>query len=391
MRLREVNHLLALASRLDPGPEALRETEEVLGRGLDWDRLTTRAEEEGTLPLLYRNLKGLGEAVPDAALDKLRAGYLRNLARNSQIYKNLEPFLEAVRTKELRVALTKGGRLALTVYPDIALRSFWDVDFIVHPSDWPAVRAILAELGYTEASGDARLFDPEDSTLHWAYSPYFKKDGSFLEFHFTYLGLHFPRPSKEDVWTSIRRTPVGRTEALILSPEHEFCHLCLHAQQHSYQRLFWLTDIAELAAREGLDWDRVRMICREAKIGAPVFHALRLVNALWPGTLPDGLIAGFRPGLVPRAGLRFLWPEEAVAGRSMTCAWPYYMPSLFSLWERRDPGLAVRTLSGILFPPRAWMVQSPGTAGRRLGVYGIYAGRLLRPLFMTVKRLVTRT
>ena len=390
MRSSDVNRLLVLTSRFDPGPEALRETAAILGRGPDWDRLRARANEEGALPLLYRNLQRSGDAVPAAVLAWLRAGYLGNLARNSRIYRGLEPFLEAVRRKELRAALTKGSRLALTLYPDIALRSFWDVDVIVHPADWPAVRTVIAELGYLEASGDARLFDPEDATLHWAYSPYFKKDGIFLELHFNFPGLHFPRPTPEDVWASTRRTPVGQTEALVLSPEHEFCHLCLHAQQHSYHKLLWLTDIAELAVQEGLDWDRIRAVCRGSGIGAPVFHALRLVNALWPGTLPGGLIDGFRPGPGPRAGLRFLWPERAVAGRTLSFAWPYYMPSLFSLWERKDPGLAWRTLSGILFPPRAWMAQSPGATGRFPGVYGRYAGRIFRPLFMTVKRMVTK-
>jgi hypothetical protein len=362
----------------------------IVARGPDWPRVIAGAEEEGCVPLLYRNLAGLKEALPDDVLGGLRTGYLGNLAFNSQRYKNLEPFLEAVRGRGLRAALTKGGRLALTVYPDIALRRFWDLDFIVHPADWPGVRAVLEGLGYEEASGDSRLFDPGAAALHWAYSPYFKKDGSFLEFHFTYLGLHFPRPSKEDVWGSVGRVPVGRTEALVLSPEHELCHLCLHAQQHSYQRLFWLTDIAELSLAKGLDWERVRGICREARIGAPVYHALRVVNALWPDTVPEARLEGFRPGPVLRAGLRFLWPEKAVAGRTAAFSWPYYMPTLFSLWERKDPGLALRTLPGILFPPRTWLAPVPRASGRPRGPAGSYVRRLFRPLLMTAKRLVTR-
>ena len=387
----DVNRLIVLASRLDPGPEARREMTGMLSRGPELSGLAPRAEEEGTLPLLHRNLKDLPGALPAPISEALRSGYLRNLARNTRIYKTLEPFLEAVRAKDLRVALTKGGRLALTVYPDVALRPFWDLDFIVHPADWPAAKIVLGELGYKEASGDDRIFDIGDASLHWAYSPYFMKDGLFLEFHFNFLGLHFPSRSGEGMWSSALRTAAGGTEVAILPAEHELCYLCLHAQQHSYRKLIWMTDIAELAARGDLDWDRVRGLCRDEKIAAPVFHAFRLVNALWPGTLSESLLAGFRPGPVARAGLRFLWPEAAVSARAKVLSWPYYMPTIFSLWERKDLGLARRTLSGILFPPRAWIVQTPGSAGSPVRVYKSYAKRLLRPLFMTVKRMVTRT
>jgi hypothetical protein len=387
-----VNRLLVLASRLEPGPAELRETADLLAGGPDWDGLIAGAEREGVLPLLHRNLKRYASAVPGPVLNTLQAGYLRNLARNTRLYESLGPFLEAVRGRGLRAALTKGSRLALTLYPDIALRSFWDVDVIVHPADWPAVRAVLADLGYEEASGDARIFDPDKAALHWAYCPYFKKDGFFLEFHLTCLGLHVPCPPEEDVWAGVRPVAVGRTEAAVFSPEHELCHLCIHAQQHSYQRLFWLTDIAELAVRGGLDWDRAAVFCRRAGIRAPVYHALQLVNALWPGTLPWGLVAGFEPGLLTRAALRGLWPGSAVAGRSLTHAWPYYMPSLFSLWERKDIGGALRSLPGILFPPRAWMDQLLGGAGeRRRSLFERYAERLVRPVITAAKRLVTKT
>lgn len=389
MHLRAVNRFLVRASRLDPAPGALREAAASLAGSRAWDLLAVRAEEEGTLPLIHRNVKWLGESVAGDVAGRLRAGYLRNLARNTRLIRSLEPFLEAVDRRGLRAALTKGSRLALTIYPDPGLRPFWDVDVMCHPSDWPGVKDVLAGLGFEEVSGDARLFDPGDPTLHWAYAPYFKKGDTFLEFHFTFLGLHVPLPSGGQVWAAARRMPVGGSEALILSPEHEFCHLCVHAQQHSYQRLLWLTDIAEMASGRAVDWRQVRTICHEARIGASVFHALRLVDTLWPGTLPDGLIGEFRPGFLIRSGLRFFWPEEAVSKRSMTLAWPYYMPSLFSLWERREPGPAWRALPGILFPPRAWMAQSPGVAGRPRGAWRRYAGRLLRPLLMTVKRMVT--
>ena len=373
--------LFVLCSRPAPGPGAREEVLRLAGSVRDWDRALGKAEEEGILPLLYWNLRDNPGAVPAAVLETLRRSFLRNLARTAQVYRELELFLESVRRRGLRAALTKGGRLALDLYPEPALRPFWDVDFIVHPSDWPALKKILAALGFS-ASGDGG----GDPPLDGAYSPYYRKNSLFLEFHFTPLGLHFRNRGEDGLWSSASRLSVRGTEAMVLPAEHELCYLCIHAQQHSYQRLVWLSDIAELASRPGLDWDRVLKISRVERVKGPVFYGLHLANTLWPGAVPPGPMAELLPGPFERAGLRILWPEAATAARRAAPAWPYYMPSLFSLWERKSPGLAARTLRDILFPPRAWLAATCGLPPNSLRLYGRYLDRILRPVLTAAKR-----
>ena len=373
--------LFVLCSRPAPGPGAREEVLRLAGSVRDWDRALGKAEEEGILPLLYWNLRDNPGAVPAAVLETLRRSFLRNLARTAQVYRELELFLESVRRRGLRAALTKGGRLALDLYPEPALRPFWDVDFIVHPSDWPALKKILAALGFS-ASGDGG----GDPPLDGAYSPYYRKNSLFLEFHFTPLGLHFRNRGEDGLWSSASRLSVRGTEAMVLPAEHELCYLCIHAQQHSYQRLVWLSDIAELASRPGLDWDRVLKISRVERVKGPVFYGLHLANTLWPGAVPPGPMAELLPGPFERAGLRILWPEAATAARRAAPAWPYYMPSLFSLWERKSPGLAARTLRDILFPPRAWLAATCGLPPNSLRLYGRYVDRILRPVLTAAKR-----
>ena len=379
--------LFVLCSRPWPGPETREEVLRLTASVRDWDRALGRAEEEGIRPLLYWNLRDNPGAMPVSVLDTLRLSYLRNLARNTQVYRELELFLESVRRAGLRVALTKGGRLALDLYPDVALRPFWDVDFIVHPSDWPALKGILGGLGFTKAA-DGTGEAVGEAPLDWTYSPYYRKGSLFLEFHFTSLGLHHPSRGDDDFWSSAGRLNVRGTEAMVLPAEHEMCYLCIHAQQHSYQRLVWLADIAELASRTELDWDWVLGISRAERVKGPVFHGLHLANTLWPGAVPPGPLAGLLPGPFERAGLRLLWPEAATAARRSAPAWPYYMPSLFSLWERRSPGLAARTLAGIFFPPRAWLAANCGLPVNSPRLYGRYLERLLRPVLSAAKRFV---
>ncbi len=383
------SRLLVLCARPEPGPETRTEVSRLAGAVREWDRALAKADEEGVLPLLYWGLRDEPGAVPAAVLESLRVAFLRNLARNTQAYREIEPFLEAVRRAGLRVALTKGGRLALDVYPDIALRPFWDIDFIVHPADWAPLRRVLDGLGFAEPSaGAAAAPDDGGRALDWTFSPYYRKGTVFLEFHAHPLGLHFPSRDADGFWSSAGRLKVRGTEALVLPAENELCYLAVHAQQHSYQRLVWLADIAALADRPGLDWDWIARIARDARIKGPVHHGLRLAAALWPGSVPAEGMAGLRPGPVESAGLRLLWPEAAAASRTTRPAWPYYMPSIFSLWERRDPVLAARTLGEILFPPKAWLAATTGVRAGSLRLWGRYVGRLFRPAVTAARRLI---
>lgn len=383
------SRLLVLCAR--PGDDAGGRSEalRLAAAVRDWDMALAKAEREGLLPLLYWALRDDPGAVPGTVMERLRLAFLRNLARTTQIYRELELFLESVRRSGLRAALTKGGRLALDVYPDTALRPFWDVDFVVHPADWPGLRAILGRLGFVEAvSGAVADPGPAGQSLDWTYSPYFKKGSLFLEFHGSPLGLHFPGASGDGFWSSAGRLRVRGTEALVLPAENELCYLCVHAQQHSYDRLIWLADIARLAGRPGLDWGWVCRLTRGERIRGPVFYGLHLTESLWPGCVPPEARQDLRPGPVESAALRLLWPPAATAARSEAQAWPYYMPSLFSLWERREPGLAARTLRQIFFPPKAWLASATGVAVDSPRLYGRYAERLLRPALTTARRIM---
>jgi len=383
--------LLVLCSRVSTGPEIGPETRALLTSGPDWQSILKRADDEGVLPLLYWNLKKWPGEVPPDVLQRLKVSYLRSLTRNSQISRELEPLLKAVKDSGVRTVLTKGLRLASTVYPDLGLRPFWDVDFLVDSADWRRLERILDGLGFMECPQQVTGSDLPARDRDWTYSPYFQRGDLILEFHFNVLGLHFPvGPEPMDAMTAAPMA-VGGTEVSVLSPEYELCYLCLHAQQHSYQKLIWLADIGELASRPGIDWGLVLDACWSLKIRASVHHGLRLVEELWPGSVPADVLLGLRPGPFERAALRFFWPDAAVVGRGGTLPWPYYMPSLFSLWERRSLALAGRTLSGIIFPPRPWLGRASGTTGRTLLIYFQYARRLMRPVGLAVRRLAGMT
>ena len=264
------------------------------------------------------------------------------------------------------------------------------MDFIVHPSDWPELRRILAGLDFVEASGEASAASgAAGPALDWTYSPYFRKGSLFLEFHANPLGLHFPSRGEDGFWSSAGRLRVRGTEALVLPAENELCYLCVHAQQHSYQRLIWLADIAGLAGRAGLDWDWVSRIARDERIRGPVFYGLHLAETLWPGAVPPEPRDELRPGPVESAGLRLLWPRERDgrperrAGLALLHAVDLLaLGTARSRSGRADP--AARSSSR----PEAWLASTTGVAANSPRLYGRYLERLLRPALTAARRMM---
>jgi hypothetical protein len=177
---------------------------------------------------------------------------------------------------------------------------------------------------------------------------------------------------------------------LILSAEYELAAVCLHAQQHSYGKLMWLADIAALVSRLRIDWDRIASICDRERIRSSVSYALHLVETAWPGSIPEEARARFFTRRSEWRIHRSLWPERDVARRVTPSPWPYYMPSLLSLWERKNPLLAVRTLASILFPPRAWMAAITGGSRGTFGAYSAYLRRLVRPMGLAARKILSR-
>ncbi len=373
-------------SRIDPGADARAEVLDLVGRSVDWPQLLRRAACEGVSPLLYRNLRPLEAYVPEEALASLRKTYFANEARNTRLFRRISPLLEAVSASGIRAVITKGARLALTVYPEIGLRPFTDIDLIVHPGDWPALSKALSGLGYVlESRGRTRLH-PRDRSLDWTFSPYFRLGDLVVELHFAYLGLHVPFRSEEDFWASALSVGRDGAEARITSPEYELCYLCLHAQQHSYGRLMWLTDIAELGSRADVDRDKVARIARREGIGAVVRYGFELVNAFWSGTIPAGFVSNIPKGPLEAVLLPAFWPHRRVVRRTGQATLPYYAPTFFSLLARRKPLLAARTMLRILVPPMDWIADSYNVTPGSPKAWLRYARRLGAPLARLLKR-----
>ena len=100
---------------------------------LDWDELARAAHVEGVGPLLYWQLSQSGRlsSLPEKTRDFLLLLYGGTRIQNQEMFKELESLAHAFHQGGIELVALKGICLALTVYPDVALRPIGDMDVLV--------------------------------------------------------------------------------------------------------------------------------------------------------------------------------------------------------------------------------------------------------------------
>src|ERR1700681_2544949 len=127
-------------------------------RALDWSELIRLAEFHGVLPLAARNLIELlclesgrlenGHGLPPEVERLLRSAYETNLRRSLWFTVELARIMRHFERRQLRALPYKGPVLAQSLYRDLGLRSFSDLDFLISPADLERATQALAEIGY---------------------------------------------------------------------------------------------------------------------------------------------------------------------------------------------------------------------------------------------------
>lgn len=164
----------------------------------------------------------------------------------------------AVRTAEILDAadvkwrLTKGAALAHLDYPDPSLRTFGDVDVIVHPDDWLKSLDVLRIGGMRrEAASLGENYDRrygKGATLSTA-------EGLQIDLHRRLaIGRFGVTSHTEDLFQQAAFFTLAGHAIPVLAPEHRLLHACYHASLGGFRRLRAFRDVAQLILMSGVDW-----------------------------------------------------------------------------------------------------------------------------------------
>jgi len=323
----------------------------------DWDVLATTGADHGVTGFVRQAVAREGIALPPRTERTLHATALVELANVLRLNLELERGVEALVSTGLPVIVLKGPALARTIYPVATLRPYTDIDLTVQERHEAAAATLLASR-YTEVPNGAeearraRASHLRDgAAFHRVFVT--SDEGAAIELHTDPLQLGLRPTCEAGRWE--RAVPVpGLPGALMLGPEDQLVHLCVHAHKHGFSRLIWLKDIDLLlrTGGSGFDWDLAVDTARREGVQSSVWYGLRLVRALLRTPAPRAQLERLHPGPLVRALYHLIWPVARIAdldgymrrrGVQFHAAesWRGTLPSLVLMGRRRTRARAM--------------------------------------------------
>ncbi len=256
--------LLLCCGRTSIHSRALERLRTLVCQDLDWQRLIRLAGSHGVLPLLYRSLsRNSSDAVPKVVLDQLREASRSNLQHSLSLTAELLRLLDFFADHGINAIPFKGPVLAASVYKDLSLRQFSDLDVLVNRDDILKAGDLLASQGYQATTDDGAAseqnLDPDDVAYFEPrlYTFVHRDHGTRVDLQWRVTEKYFSFSLEENPGRD-RLVPVtvaGRS-VLTFAPMDLLLLLCVHGAKHQWLAMKWICDIAELVRteKETIDW-----------------------------------------------------------------------------------------------------------------------------------------
>jgi Uncharacterised nucleotidyltransferase len=265
-----------------------RRVAQLLSQPVRWNVLLELAAFHNVEPLVCQSLLDVRDLLaPDVAKD-LERRFALNAQRSLRLTHELLRILACLAQRSIEAIPHKGPVLAQTLYGDVALRQFSDLDILIRASDCGRAAEAVRELGY-EPSSKLRPA-VERAWLKTGYERGF--DGplgkNLLELQWRLVPRFYA--VEMDVGDLFRRTSVARVgehEVRTLRAEDLLLALCVHASKHAWMRLGWICDIAGVMRSQRIDYGVVRERAAALGIMRIVGVSLWLANQLLECPVPS--------------------------------------------------------------------------------------------------------
>ncbi len=263
----------------------------LLRQHLDWEYLARMAYENAVLPLFYSNLRKYFPNVnPQTTLNPLRVRFRDHVKHNYLLTAELLKLLSEFETKGIKAVPFKGPILAATVYGDLTLRQFSDLDILVRRENVEQARNIIMSRGLKPWAKQRQVDAFYMRSRH--AETYVTEDGSVtVDLHWRFLQTHYSVEFEpEYLWKRLEPVSLGGRMIWGLNWEDLFLYLCIHGSKHCWERLGWICDISEMVRVSSKpDWNNLLGRARALNIERVVFLALRLAHKLLDTPLPKNL------------------------------------------------------------------------------------------------------
>jgi hypothetical protein len=281
--------LLLLCAHLQPDAASIID---LVSKDLDWQMVLELARQHGVRPLLRLGLKtACWDAVPRSVQIELEHFNRINVQKNLLFTGELLRLVGAFQQNGIRLAAFKGPILAESVYGDLSLREFCDLDVLVDQADVRRAEDILIAYGYRADFPD-RDFRSTFLSYQYQYAFRNRQTGISVDLHWQLYskGMAFPLRS-EDVWSKLTQITIAGRAIPTLALDDLVLFLAAHGTKERWRNLLWVRDFAALLHKhQDIDWLAILDRAQRSHSSRPLLLAIFLASELLGAEAPLKLI-----------------------------------------------------------------------------------------------------
>ncbi len=266
---------------------------------VDWQATANLAFPVGLAPLFFSSLEmGDPESIPSNVLTTLKNSYFETASINTLAFHHLKIILRQFARNDVPIMLLKGAALLFTAYEKLALRPMVDIDLLIAYANLNDTLKILEGLGYFT---QYPLPLEDESGLFWNELMLGSdQDGSLtLELHWSLIDnpYYTQRLPVEMLFQQAQTATWDSITALILSPEDQILHLCIHNFYHhlgQFQRA--AVDVAFFVQKNqsNLEWESLIKTAKSNDMSLALATTLLSAAEDWFAPIPDDVLATMR-------------------------------------------------------------------------------------------------
>ena len=285
--------LLLCCARTRVDPEIFERINFLVQKNLDWDYIIQSALRHRIMPLLYRSLEETcPDCIPENTLKHLKTYFKVNAEHNLILSVKLISILNLLKEHGILAIPFKGPVFAESVYGDIALRPFVDLDILLNKSDIIRARNLLVSNGYLSEVNLSHDQDKAYLKTEYYLTVISKDERVVIELHWDISGrnsfLPFDIKYLED---RLETATLLGNKVLQISREDLLLYLCMHGAKHCWETLDMICCVSELVrSNPVMDWMHVAHSAKRMRCERILCFGLFLARDLVGASLPEHII-----------------------------------------------------------------------------------------------------
>ena len=251
---------------------------------VDLDRIDH--ESARLLPLLYRNLSGLG--VTDPLLERFKGSHRKAWYKNRVLIHILSGLVGRLHEAGLRTVVLKGVPMTLLYYRDYGLRPMDDVDLLVSAAEALQAATLLQQWGW-QARFPGRIMRQEIEHSCRHAMGFMDADGHHMDMHWHLLPeCTYAHADDDFLAAAIPVSLDDHVTTLALCPADQLLNTVVHGLRwNPWPVLRWVADAMTLIGSGAvIDWERLLLQSKERRLVCYLQDGMDYLNTVFQASIP---------------------------------------------------------------------------------------------------------